>query len=394
MKNLILVVLDTVRRDFFNFNLDNSFNELKKDFVNFINCHSIYTTTCASHYTIFFGDYFNKSKNKNFPSQLSKQGFIKKSFCNGAIITGYPLKAFKESHIENNRPFRDEMVDDLAINTEFDYKKEMFGKNFEDYYGSADDENRNVPSKWRNYIYKNKQNKNFIFLHFWKAHYDYGINESLRDKIICKNYKMIGRELLRRLRNGELTESFVKKIYSQRINETINIYLKDLIKILKENRMYKKSLIIITADHGEGLGDIGEDYNEMVFNLYKKIFRLYCRLERRFTFLPRIKKRYYKWDFTTFYHNSDNEFQKQIPLLIKFPNNEYGGKIINRKVSLFDIIYTVNDFLDYSMDIKSNNGYSLYKLLNKGEYRNPKKREISQEDTRELEKRLKKLGYF
>jgi len=395
MRNIILVVLDSVRRDFFYRNINNDFNELRKDFVDFRNCHSIYTATCVSHYTIFFGDYFGKSKNESFPAQLRKFRFKTRSFCNGAIITGYPIKEIEEENIKNNRPFRDKMIKDLGISPEFDWKKGMFGSNFEDYYGTADDEDRNVSRKWKDYLCKNKKEKNFIFLHFWKAHYNYGINEYLKNCIKGNNYKVIGRELIRRVKNREITESFVKNIYSKRINELINTYLKDLVNILKENKIYDDSLIIITADHGEGLGDIGEDYNETFFNVYKTFFRHYDSLRKRVIFLPKMKKRYYKWDFETFYHNGNHELQKEIPLLIKFPNNEFGGKKYEKKVTLFDIIYTIDDFVGNKLDIKENYESSLYTVLTLGN--RGKENELrggpSLEEEEKMKERLRDLGY-
>jgi hypothetical protein len=38
------------------------------------------------------------------------------------------------------------------------------------------------------------------------------------------------------------------------------------------------------------------------------------------------KSLYYKLDFNAFYHSGNHELQKEIPLLIKFPNSEFGGK--------------------------------------------------------------------
>jgi len=363
MRNIILIVLDSVRRDFFYPNINDGPNELRKDFVDFRNCYSIYTATCTSHYTIFFGDYWNKSKNENFPVQLKNFGFKTRSFCNGAIITGYPLKEIVEENIKNNKPFRDKMIEDLGILPQFDWEKEMFGSRFEDYYGTADDEDRNVPERWKDYLCEHKEEKNFIFLHFWKAHHNYRINEYLENEIERGNYAVIGKELIRRVKNRELTESFVKNIYSKRINEIINIYLKDLMNILKENGMYDNSLIIITADHGEGLGDIGKDYGDMFFNVYKFIFRYYNSLRKKIVFLPKMRKKYYKWDFNTFYHNLDHELQKEIPLLVKFPNNEFGGKKYDKKVTLFDIIHTIDDLIGNKLDIRKDYGSSLYSLL-------------------------------
>ncbi len=173
--------------------------------------------------------------------------------------------------------------------------------------------------------------------------------------------------MIRRIKNGDLTLDFVRIIYSKRINELVSIYIKDLINILKENGIYEDSIIIITADHGEGLGDIGENYNEILINLYETLFKYYNLLRRKLQFLPKIGRRYYfKWDVNTFYHGV-HDSQKEIPLLIKFPKNEFGGKEIEMKVSLFDIIHTIDDFLDNKLDIKKDYGCSLYSLLKLGD---------------------------
>lgn len=378
-KNIILIVMDAVRRDFFNHIYKKGPCELKKDFVNFNKCKSLYTSTSTSHYAIFFGDYFNKSKNENFPAQLKKLGFKTRSFCNGAIISMYPLKEIEENQIKNNRPFRRKMIEDLGINIEFNWKREKFGSIREDYYGSADDERRNVPKKWKKYIYENKTEKNFIFLHFWSAHCDYGINNYVKNPVEGKNYTEIGREILRRIKSGELTVEFLKELYSERISDILNIYIKNLIKILKENKMYEDSLIIITSDHGEGLGDIGKDYNEFLYNIYKKIYRyykaLYWRLKKKIipkmpSFVQKILRRLdkkmkisYKWDFHTFYHAGEYEFLKKVPLLIKFPYNKFGGECFDQEVTLFDLIHTIDDLLDNKLDIGNTHGCSLYSLI-------------------------------
>lgn len=367
MRNIILIVLDAVRRDFFYRNINDDFSELRKEFVDFRNCHSIYTVTTASLYTILFGDYLNKSENESFPAQLKKLGFKTRSFCNCAIVSGYPLKEIVEEHIKNNRPFRDKIIEDLGIEPEFDWKKEMLGSSIEDHRGAADDEDKNVPRMWKHYLHTNRQEKNFIFLHFWKAHALYGINQYLENDIEGKNYADTGKELIRRIKSGELTEDFVKDVYSRRINELINIYLKDLVNLLKENEMYEDSLIIITADHGEGLGDIGKDRNETLSSAYKTIFGYYGSLRGRIAFLPRMREISYKWDYHTFFHAGNHELLRKIPLLVKFPNNEFGGTSYDENVTLFDVIHTIDDLTGNKLDIKRDYGSSLYSLLALGE---------------------------
>lgn len=373
MKNIFLLVLDSVRRDFFFDSFLSQLNELKNDFVQFTNCHSIYTSTCLSHYTIFFGDYFGKARNQNFPAQLKNFGYKSRSFCNGAIIRLYPLKGNLEPSLNNKLPYRNDIIRDLGIEPAFNWNRELFGSKFEDYTECADDEKNKISEKWKKYIIDNKERKNIIFLHFWNTHHNYNINEYLKAKIEGENIKEIGQNLLAKIINKEITEKFVKKVYSTRIYEILSTYIKDLIKLLKENNIYTDSLIIITSDHGEGLGDIGFHFTKRLHKFYDKIKNFILMnyneiIQKRLRFLPKIKTFYLsKYDFFTFYHSGQFKLQKQIPLLVKFPNNEFGGKFYDNKVSLFDIIHTVNNLIDKKIKIGNFYGHSLYSLLKEGE---------------------------
>ncbi|MFW9876729.1 MAG: sulfatase-like hydrolase/transferase [Candidatus Thorarchaeota archaeon] len=371
MKDIYLIILDSVRQDF----LSNSlFPELVHDFVEFSNCKSIYTSTCLSHYTIFYGNYFGKAENKCFPAQLKKLGYKVKSFCNGAIIIGYPLKTIFEENFHANAPYREDFINDLGINIEYNWNRRLFGSKLEDYYGAADDEDRNIPLKWQEYIVNNKNNKNFIFLHFWNTHHNYEINEFLENKITGKNLKELGQELIKRIIYKELTIKFTKKVYLKRIHEVSENYIRDLISLLKKNELYDDSLIIITSDHGEGLGDIGKNCPRSLVKTFKFLFEtvilgFYKRLNRLkfFNYLPKLDEFLTcKWEFYTFFHSGGYNLQKEIPMFIKFPNKEFGGKICRQEVSLFDIIHTINDLLDEKILIKSSKGRSFFSLLKGG----------------------------
>ncbi len=372
MNNIFLIILDSVRRDFFTNAL---FPELKDDFVEFSNCKSIYTSTCLSHYTIFYGNYFGQAENGNFPAQLKKLGFKTQSYCNGAIIVGYPLKTIFEENLSVKAPYREDFVKDLGINTEYNWKREMFGEKLEDYYGTADDEDRNIPLKWQKYIVENQNNKNFIFLHFWNTHHNYKINDFLEDKITGTTYHEVGRDLINRILNKELTIRFTKKVYLRRINEISEKYIKTLISLLKKENSYNDSLIIITSDHGEGLGDIGKNCPKRLLKTFKFIFNtiilgFYKRLKKYkfFQCLPYLDDFLScKWEFFTFFHSGEYKLQKEIPMFIKFPNNEFGGNIYTKDISLFDIIHTINDLVGRKIVIRNSNGQSLYSLVKGGQ---------------------------
>jgi hypothetical protein len=363
MTNIILVVLDSVRMDYFSENAKN-FSLLKKDFVEFTNCRSIYTDTPRSHYTIFWGDYFNQSKNQSFPAQLQRRGFINKSFCNAGIILLYPLKGDENDSLKNIRPFRDEIITDLGMEPAFDWDVSPLGDTFENYSGSADDEDKKIPDKWEKYLQNISTSNNFIFLHFWGTHHNYGIDRHLTKKIPGDNYTQIGMNLIDQVKSRKISGKFVKKIYSDNISNIYFLYIEKMFKILIENETYDDSIIIITADHGEGLGDIGLD--DWSLWIYKK---MYCKiinspfLKKHITNLAEPTS---KWKMTTFFHAGDFDLQKEIPLWIKFPKSEFGGNVYKKAVTLFDIIHTINEEMNYDLDIKTNHGASLKSLIQYG----------------------------
>jgi len=370
-KNIFLIILDSVRRDKFFYLIKNKFiPELSEDFVDFRNCNSIYTNTFLSHYALFFGDYLNIARNQCFPSQLKDLGYNNRSYCNYAVLLGYPYKNNSDIKLEGiNRPSITKMIEDLGIETKFDLENKNFGKSVEDFYGAADDIKNKIPRKWKEYIQQINNEKTFMYLHFWTTHQNYGINEFLENNITGKNYADIGKNLVNRIIDKKLTEKFVKKIYYMRISQVINTHIRDFVEILKKKGIYDDSIIIITADHGEGLGDIGYNCTKHLLPLYYFAKRIYRKIKREFIpHAPAIRKIFScRWDRHVFFHNGGFDFQKQIPLYIKFPKQIFGGINYYKEVSLFDIIHTINEFTGSSLKMNNNLGCSLFYLIKEGE---------------------------
>jgi arylsulfatase len=103
-----------------------------------------------------------------------------------------------------------------------------------------------------------------------------------------------------------------------------------IIQKLKDIQLYKKSLIIFTSDHGESLGDPVEDHGSFIGHGW-------------FTYLE----------------------QTQVPLLIKFPDNQYIGTVgqITRN---YDILPTLLDFLGAPYDKEKLDGVSLMPAIRDG----------------------------
>ena len=55
-----------------------------------------------------------------------------------------------------------------------------------------------------------------------------------------------------------------------------------------------------------------------------------------------------------------------VPLLIKFPHGEFGGKKYDKMVTLFDVIPTINHYVNNRILLKRDFGYSLHSLPKSG----------------------------
>ena len=103
-----------------------------------------------------------------------------------------------------------------------------------------------------------------------------------------------------------------------------------LVSDLKAYGLYDKALIIIAGDHGESLDEHGYYFSHGL-NLFEESVR--------------------------------------VPLIIKFPDNAFKGKVVNRLVSLVDIYPTVLDYLKIEKPSRLD-GVSLMPVIKDGNYNN------------------------
>jgi len=126
---------------------------------------------------------------------------------------------------------------------------------------------------------------------------------------------------------------FKNDLYSGEV-AYVDSQLKRLFNYLKKTGKYKNTIIIITADHGEGLGEHGEKTHA-----------------------------YFAYNSTI-----------HIPLIIKYPGEKFRGKEIKDYVTHVDIFPTVCEILGLKIP-KNVEGVSLYKLM-EGKEKNIKERLI------------------
>lgn len=155
-----------------------------------------------------------------------------------------------------------------------------------------------------NWLEKNKEKQLFCWMHYMEPHYPYMPPEKYVKNISKKEMSKINRARWIAEHEGadKITKEEAHKIIelyngeAKYVDEQIKVFLKKL----RELKLYDESMIIITADHGEMLGE-HKRYGHSRDVLYKD--------------------------------------QLHVPLIIKTPNNK--REQIKKPVSLIDLPYTI-----------------------------------------------------
>lgn len=211
-------------------------------------------------------------------------------------------------------------------------------------YCDIRDSLNSVTSFIKNYVVPLKNDRFFIFWHNFdlhaKGHYGVEIydSESVDHKWIsssmvikpvelsieCLPYKpnlLIWLAGSLEMSLGPVENIYLSATYDDCITK-VDYYVGEFLNYLKRTGIYDKALIILTADHGEALGE---------HNRYS--------------------------------HDDVYENTIRVPLIIKFPYGKFSGTSVSARVILEDIVPTVVDFLDISLSANFD-GVSLMDFLN------------------------------
>lgn len=318
-RNIILISLDTVRRDFIGvFNADPelspNIDSLAKDCVVFENAYSQASWTLPSHVSLLTG--LNPAshgtnidsntipeKIKTLPQFLRERGYINFAYT-GLIFYrhGFP-KGFDHYKFADGTLFPD------ASKPVFE-RAEIFIRNY----------------KYRDF---------FLFLHTMQFHSPFPSAENIRQKILKnKRYLMDSSYVERLFKKAKYGKSLnkeeieeIKLIYKVAIRTIDEHLIGPLIKTLKEEGIYDQTMIIITSDHGEEIHDHGKFGHG--HTLYNELIR--------------------------------------VPLLIKFPKSKFAGKKVKKNVRHVDIVPTILDVIDMDYSKYNFDGKSLIPLIEEDE---------------------------
>lgn len=287
---VIIISVDTLRADHLRCygykkietpNIDS----LAKDGVLFDDVTSPVPLTLPSHVSILSGLYpFEHGVRDNIGFEVPKSLrtlqviFKKRGFKTAGIVSAFVLR--KETGISNGFDYFDDKMEG------------KIGKLSMGEVQRNGENSLNIAKKWLSNV---SDNSFFLFFHIYEPHTPYEPPEPFKTKYKDNLY------------DGEVA-------YSDKI-------VGGLIDYLKKKGLYKKSLIIFTSDHGEGL----KEHDELEHGM--------------------------------FLYNST----LSVPLIIKFPDNKFKGKRIKIPASLIDIYPTILEL--YRTEGKVSSGKSLLKYI-------------------------------
>ncbi len=287
---LIIISVDTLRADHlrcYGYNKIETphIDSLARDGVIFENAISPVPLTLPSHVSILSGLYpFEHGVRDNIGFEVSKSLktlqviFKEKGFKTAGIVSAFVLR--KETGISNGFDFFDD---------------KMEGKIGKFSMGEVQRNGENSLKIAKEWLSSLSNKEFFLFFHIYEPHTPYEPPEPYKSKYRNNLY------------DGEVAYS--------------DFIIGELIEFLKKQGLYKKSLIVFTSDHGEGLKEHGE-IEHGIF-LYNSTIR--------------------------------------VPLIIKFPGNRFKGVRIKSFVSLIDIYPTILEL--YGVGENKSSGTSLLELI-------------------------------
>ncbi len=294
---VFLIALDTLRYDVINRKhygkiITPHLNSFIKDSVVFQNAYAQSNWTLPSFSSLFTGIY-------EYKLRMSKFSSIPKYY---KQFTFYLKKRFFLVNFNAN----------LWVGGKYG-----FSRNFDFFRTiSLPDDNRGGKKLFANAIKtinRIKFRNIFFFLHTYQIHSPYNPpQEFAKDLFPELPFYNLDSFFYRKQFNRNVPHEKIlnmKKLYLAEIN-AFDSYFGEFIKYLKKKQIYKKSLIVFLSDHGE---------------------------------------EFYEHKGWAHSHSLYNEVMK-VPLVIKFPDNKYGGKIINKNVNLFGVFPTILDYLEISYE--------------------------------------------
>lgn len=339
--NCILYILDSLRPDHlscygYERETDPNMKKLAEDGVICTNTFSQATFTAPSAGSIITGTYPTVHKGTLFSKKLDKNA-PRLPVC--LKENGLATAAFSSIGIVSRRGAYDKGFDHFH----------------EDYEPNAQD----IPARLNDEIFSWLQNnhKKDFFLFVWSlgTHVPYFFPG--KGRFTKKSYgRSIDASVKSLKRAGYEDKELIRDLYDSAIY--YNDYcIGELLRKIHKSGLYDETLFIVTADHG----DIFDEHGRLdhAYRLIKALSKI--------SFMDPLWKRarYFKKKHGFLGHGSVLPYDEllHVPLIIKFPNNAFGGRILDALLQSIDIMPTILDYLE--IDIPENvQGKSMLSVLN------------------------------
>src|ERR1700693_1981959 len=295
--NVILITLDTVRADRMGFlgstlGLTPNLDALARHSVVFTHAYSQAPFTAPSHATILTGTYPQFHQVEDFQVPLAKDLPYAPAILKAH---GYHTAAFVGAIVRDP-------TQGLAIGLDRGFDTYDAGFHLalpgEDHYSSTDRRGGVVVAHALAWLIKRPPGPFFIWVHLYDPHFPYEPLEPFKSRYKSAPY------------DGEIAYS--------------DSALGKLLNYLRAHGLFENSVIAVMSDHGESLGDHGEEFHG-----------------------------FFLYDATI-----------HVPLLVKLPGDRFAGKRIENQVGLVDVLPTILELIGIAVPLEVQ-GESLLGMMTK-----------------------------
>jgi arylsulfatase A-like enzyme len=190
---------------------------------------------------------------KTIAHQLREAGYQTAGF-----VSGYPLKQFN-CNLQMGFGVYDDF---LAFNDRFRdvYYGELLGS-LPFFQWGVYRQAQEVTDPALHWLQKNAASPFFLFLHYYDPHYPYGIKEQRR---------AFRRPMFVKIPKSDVVNQ--KRLYAQEVR-SVDDQIQRVIDFLRRAGIYDQTLLIVTADHGESLGEHDFFYSHERY-IYEQMIRV------------------------------------------------------------------------------------------------------------------------
>ncbi|RQG89697.1 sulfatase-like hydrolase/transferase [Natrarchaeobius chitinivorans] len=320
MTNIVLITIESLRRDYFDKErFPECWEAFETDFAQFTDAYSNGVATPLSFPSIHTG--YPVTGDGTLPKESPT---VAESF------TGHSWAISNNPHLREERGYSrgfDVFTDQLSDgdDNQILHKMKNIGKNIYRKYkidsGTPDSgvTAKDILTKLNSAL---NTNNGLFWVHLSDSHYSF-TPWKVADKDLDVSYRP---DEIRKMNDRFLDESpkkgdidFLTGMYSELIRY-IDRQLVDFFEQLKQSNKYEESMIVIMSDHGEGFGDKGIfKYSEGVFS--------------------------HQWDADPI------DSLISVPLLVKYPNMEYSGEKFAHPVQNGDLLASLTDWFSWNVDV-------------------------------------------